>query len=254
MINFIIFISVFGALILLMFHLINGQFEVQKTETLKKPSKTDLKGIYSDISIKPYGCFSSVDEKFFQKRINYTKSGLLDSGIIISDTNQDKEIGDLINKVIELGFDKYGYHLIHTFGGNYSGMGIKEIAVLAKLMGYNFISVYKPTPTTRGKIYLSYSPPMNKQLEFNASQSEYDKNLAVSDLPGHTLTPKLNNYTNELENEPGKELSCGYTCLKNGKPLVYDDNGVSKHYMCGSVGYPEIKTPARFAVYQITER
>jgi hypothetical protein len=252
----LLFIVVFGTLIISMFQLINSQFkpEEKKVGSFKKPRKTDLRGIYSDISIKPYGCFSSLDEKFFQKRINYTKDGLLDSGIIISDTNQDNDIRDLIDRVIELGFDQYGYHLIHTFGGDYSGMSIKEIAVLAKLLGYNFISVYKPTETTRGKIYLSYSPPMNKQVDFDASKQEYNNSIAKSDLPGHTLTPKLNNYTNEIDKTAGKELSCGYTCLRNGKPLVYDDNGTSRHYMCGSVGYPDIKTPTRFAVYQITER
>ena len=69
----------------------------------------------------------------------------------------------------------------------------------------------------------------------------------------YTLTPSLNNYTNETEKAPGKELSCGYPCMPNGKPETFVENNVVKQYMCGSVGFPTIKTPSRFAVYKIVE-
>jgi hypothetical protein len=249
--NFVLFVGLFGASLILCFYLINRQFKLNETDLFVKPRITDLTGIYSNISLKPYGCFSRLDEKFFQKKINYSKNGLLDSGRIISDTNQDRDIHDLINEVIKIGFGKYGYYLINKFSRNYSGMDIKEIGILAKLAGYNYLSVYKLNETTRGKIYLSYSPPMNSQVDYTANTAEYNKSLNVSDLPGHTLTPKLNEFTNELENAKGKELACGYTCLTDGKPLVYDDNGIKRHYMCGSVGFPDIKTPTRFAVYQL---
>ena len=67
------------------------------------------------------------------------------------------------------------------------------------------------------------------------------------------LTPKLNNYTNEEEKAPDKELSCGYPCLSDGDPEIFNDNDTKRQYMCGSVGYPNIKTQIRFAVYKIVE-
>jgi hypothetical protein len=249
--NFVLFVGLFGASIILCFYLINRQFKLTQNELFVRPRITDLTGVYKNISLKPYGCFSRLDEKFFQKKINHAKNGLLDSGKIISDTNQDRDIQDLINQVIKIGFKKYGYYLINRYSGNYSGMSIKEIGTLAKLAGYNYISVFKLTEKTRGRIYLSYSPPMNSQVDYTANSTEYNDNLAISDLPDFSLTPKLDNFTNEKENAPGKELACGYTCLTDGKPLVYDDNGTKRHYMCGSFGFPEIKTPARFAVYQL---
>jgi hypothetical protein len=95
---------------------------------------------------------------------------------------------------------------------------------------------------------------MDSQIDFNASSSEYNQNVSKSDLPKYTLTPKLNNYTNEEENAAGKEFSCGYPCLPGGNPMTFTENGVTKQYMCGSVAYPNIRTPPRFAVYKITER
>ena len=92
---------------------------------------------------------------------------------------------------------------------------------------------------------------MDDQVPFNSPK---ENNYTVSDLPNYTLTPKLNNYTNEEEKAPGKEMSCGYPCLPNNKPLTFVENGITKQYMCGSVGYPDIKTPPRFAVYKIVER
>jgi hypothetical protein len=61
-------------------------------------------------------------------------------------------------------------------------------------------------------------------------------------------------YTNENENASGKELSCGYPCFKDKKPDTFIENGVEKQYMCGSITFPTIKTPPRYAVYQIYEK
>ena len=36
--------------------------------------------------------------------------------------------------------------------------------------------------------------------------------------------------------------------------MVFTENGEVKQYMCGSVGFPDIKTPSRFAVYKIAEK
>ena len=129
-------------------------------------------------------------------------------------------------------------------------MNIHEIGVLAKLAGYNYISVYKLNEMTRGNIYLSYSPPLDNQVDTNEN---YQKSLTKPE--SYTLTPKLNQFTNEIEKAEGKELSCGYPCLKNGKdPFTFKENGVVKQYMCGSTGFPDIKTPTRFAVYRIAEK
>ena len=110
------------------------------------------------------------------------------------------------------------------------------------MAGYNYLSVYKINETTRGKIYLSYSPPMDELMDNKLTKSEK-----------YTLTPVLNKYTNELEKAPEKELSCGYPCMSGDKPETFVENGVVKQYMCGSAGYPTIKTPSRFAVYKIVE-
>ena len=238
----LLFIIIFGVLAVVLFHSINRQFKTPN-ETVKvvKPRKTDITEIYKDISLQPVGCFSSLDEKFFLKQINvYSKTAVLDSGIII---DSDKDISSLIKKVIDNGFDQYGYSMIHKYNDTFKQMSIIELGILGKLAGYNFLSIYKIDETTRGTVYLTYSQPMDKQ-------SDKLESLTKSDLPEYTLTPGINEYTNEQEKAAGKQLSCGYPCLSNGKPLIVDN----KQYMCGSVGFPNIKTPTRFAVYRIVEQ
>jgi len=207
------------------------------------PRKTDLTEIYKDITLQPYGCFSSLDEKFFSKQINpYSKNSVFDSGILI---NNDSDIRQLIQQVINNGFDKYGYNILNKYESipdGYKKMNIIEIGILGKLAGYNYLSIYKIDETTRGRIYLTYSPPMDDDI---------DGNIIKTDLPGYTLTPKINKYTNEEEKAPGKELSCGHPCMSNDQILKYDSD---KQYMCGSTAYPNIKTPSRFAVYHIKEK
>jgi hypothetical protein len=215
---------------------------------VKRPSINQLTEYYDGIGIEPYGCFSSLDQKFFQKEYNeYTKS--TDSLLILDNT--DKDIQRLIVNVINNGYDIYGFKMLRKYDPDkYHNISIEEVAVLGKLSGYNYISVFKFDEQSRGKMYLSYSPPMDKIL------SQFDeKNLSKSDRPHDTLTPKLDNYTNEEERAPGKELSCGYPCHRDGKPITFKDpDGTVRQYMCGSVGYPNIKTPARFSVYKIVEK
>jgi hypothetical protein len=73
----IIYISLLGIIIYKLFDLINHQFKnkeitiPEKQENKVRPKKTDLNEIYKDISLKPYGCYSSLDEKFFLKKINF---------------------------------------------------------------------------------------------------------------------------------------------------------------------------------------
>ena len=261
MIYLIIFIIILGTLLFKLFDLINAQFRTKEVKKIPSvvPNKTDLSEIYKDISLQPYGCFSSLDEKFFLKQINpYSKGTVFDSGIIISENKRASDMNDLLQKVIKNGFDIYAYSMINKYSNDPDGysknMSIIEIGVLGKLAGYNYLSVYKLDENTRGKIYLTYSPPMEIELGFDYTKDDYNKNVTKSDLPDYTLTPKLNNFTNEKEKAQGKELACGYPCMPNDKPMTFDDKGVTKQYMCGSVGYPDIKTSPRFAVYRITEK
>jgi hypothetical protein len=236
----------------MLFNSINKQFKT--TDVIQQ--QNNLNDIYKDIGLEPYGCFSSLDEKFFLKKLNkYSKNNVIDSGIIISDTNAADDTRELIKKVKNNGFDLYAHHIFNKYDsmpdGYNKNLSILELGVLGKLAGYNYLSIYKLNENTRGKVYLTYSPPLDDDLEINES---YEKSLSKSDLPGYTLTPKLNNYTNEKEKDPKKELSCGYPCLPYDKPLTFEENGVTKQYMCGSFGYPDIKTPTRFAVYKIIEK
>jgi hypothetical protein len=265
MIYLILFVVILGTILFKLFDMINVQFKssIKQQDNLiipitKIPTKTQLTEIYKDITIEPYGCFSSLDEKFFLKQMNpYNNKNIFDSGIIISEDKRTDDMRELIQQVINNGFDQYGYSMLHKYDNDPDGysknMNIKEIAVLGKLAGYNYLSVYKLDENTRGKIYLTYSPPMDKQLGYNTTKEEYTRNLTQSENT-YTLTPKLNNYTNEQEKAPGKELSCGYPCLPYNKPMTFVEKGITKQYMCGSVGYPDIKTPPRFAVYQIIEK
>jgi len=205
---------------------------------IKKPY--DLTENIKDIKLQPYGCFNNLDEKFFQKQMNpYTD--FIDSLVII---NNDNDIKALIAKVMNNGYDIYAFKIINKYKDDYKNISVEEIAILGKLSGYNYLSIYKINKNTRGKIYLSYTPPMD-----GLSNNKFSE----SDISDYTLTPKLNNYTNEIEKTPGKELSCGYPCLSDNKPETFIQKGVTKQYMCGSVGYPTIKTPTRFAVYKIIE-
>jgi hypothetical protein len=260
MIIIFFFVIIFGVILFTLIKNVNSQItevkndnelnKVDKLDNLKLvPSKTDITEIYNDIYLEPYGCFSLLDEKFFQKQINiHSKIKTYDSGIIIKN-NQD--IKTLVNRVINNGFDTYGYHIIRKYNGDFNKTTIVELGILGKLAGYNYLSVYKIGLHARGNVYLTYSPPMDKQLTYNADSKIYKDNLSVSDHPDYTLTPKLNNYTNEQENTPGKELSCGYPCLDGDKPIMF---GKDKQLMCGSAAYPNIKTPTRFSVYRISEK
>ncbi len=251
MVTYLIYLIVFGIILISLFGFINSQFtqsstKPKNTKSTKNPApikthKTDITELYKDIHLESYGCFTSLDEKFFTKQIN---DETVDSGTIIS--NQ-AELKQLIKRVIDNGFDIYGYKMMYK-----DDISLIEIGILGKLAGYNFLSTYTLDKTKFGKFYLTYSPPMNNDLDINVSDEEYNKNISKGN--GYTVTPKLNNYTNIDENAPGKELSCGYPCLSKGNPITFDEKGEIKQYMCGSVGFPNIKSPVQFAVYRISEK
>jgi hypothetical protein len=236
-------IAIIGLIIIIFYNSFNVKQPEIKNEfnLVQKPSAYQLTEYYKDIKLQPYGCFSELDEKFFQKQLNiYTNS--YDSLLIINDDTADIDIKALVAKVLDNGYDIYAFKILHKYQSGYQKISIEEIGILGKLAGYNYLSVYKINKSTRGKVYLSYSPPMDELTDGKLTKSL-----------DYTLTPGLNNYTNETEKAPGKELSCGYPCMLDDKPETFVENGKIKQYMCGSVGFPTIKTPSRFAVYKIVE-
>ena len=212
---------------------------------------TAKKVINGRLRLKPYGCFTNIKDKFFKKKINpYSDYKMFDSGIVI---NNNYDIKKLINKIIINGFDIYGHKLLKKYhSGDYSNITIEELGYITKFLGYEYISIFKTKLHTRGNIYLTYSPPLD--INLSEFQDEYTKYISKTDLKDYKLLPKLNNYKNETEYKSTKELSCGYPCLSNGEPEIYkNQDGSISQYMCGSVAYPTIKTPPRYAIYKIVE-
>jgi hypothetical protein len=231
----VLFVLLFGMVLYVSFKMLN------KNPTSVGTYPTFYQTV-SNISIEPYGCFSNLEEKFFEKQVNmYSKKGIPDSGIIISRHRTDHDMRDLLDQINENGFGLYANTIFKKYNSvGYNKMSIIEIAVVAKLAGYNYLSIYKIDQHTRGKIILSYSPPLD---------NIQTKKLTASDLPNYTLTPPINGYTHEEARDPGKVLACGYSCVENDKEDTFGDG--KNVYMCGSVAYPNIKTPPRYAVYKI---
>ena len=217
-------------------------------EVVHVPKITDTNEYYNDIRLEPYGCFTNVKDKFFTKKINpYSKLKVMDSGLFLS---EEKDFSDLVKTVIKNGYDIYGNDIMNKYHGKtYNDITIQEMGVLGKLAGYNYLSIYKNNPQDRGKVYLTYSPPMEIALPDKYTQDEYSKNLSKTDLPGYEVTPSKDGYTNERELASGKVLGCGYPCSNN----TFTKDNKEYQYMCGSAGYPNIKTPPRYSVYHIKE-
>ena len=260
MIEFIIFFLVFVLLIIFLFRKVSSKSKLSNVIT--SHHKKHFNDAITDIKLEPYGCFSNLKGKFFLKKINpYSRISKFDSGIIISDTHQERDVLELIKQVIDNGYDLYGTKIykkyFHT-PDKFKYITIEELGALGKLAGYNYLSIYKIDKLEKGSVYLTYSPPMDTAITdsvgMDYTQEQYDKNLTKSDLSTYTLTPKLNKYTDEEKREPEKELSCGHPCLPFGEPMTFKDSkGDIRQYMCGSVAYPNIKTPPRYAVYKIVE-
>ena len=220
--------------------------------SVKKPNVNDLNEYYKDIKIEPYGCFKNIDEKFFQKQIN-PYDGKTDSMYVVKQNENEIDIKNLLIKVINNGYDIYGYNIIDKYKKGYKHITIQEIAILGKLAGYNYLTIFKINLEERGTVYLTYSPPMDDNLPLNFTEEQYKNNLSKADFK-YTLTPKVNEYTNEIDKIEGKELSCGYPCFSEGDPQTFtDDKGKQRQYMCGSIGYPNIKSDSKYSVYKIVE-
>ena len=192
--------------------------EKQKRNLITDPDK--------DIKLEEYGCFSNLEEKFFYKKINpYSKLKIFDSGIVL---NENKDYLNLTEQVKANGFGKYSDKIIKKYP-DLTKISLQEISALALLAGYSYISIYKNSPTEIGKVYLTYSPPMDKHNIYGwFNDKDYKKYTSKPDLPDHSLTK-------------GNSDVCGHPCNDGS------------NYMCGSIVYPNIKTPPQFAVYHIVE-
>jgi hypothetical protein len=180
------------------------------------------------IDIEPIGCFTNIYDTFFSSCINpFSKNETTDSGIIL--TKYPKDFSDFINRAIKNGFSTYGNELLNRYKDNFN-LSLIELATLGYINGYYYMSV--ANFEGKNEIFFSYSPPLNGNDQ-----------LEKPDLPFKQITG-INGYTNEVENAPGKELSCGYPCSTN-------DTNQKNVYTCGSILYPNIKTPPRYSVYKI---
>lgn len=242
----VIFFVFFTILLVKLFHFINND---PNTSEIKSNSK---KPNFKKITIEPYGCFINLKEQFFQRSINpYSKTNEYDAGIIITDNPKNKQLKNLIIKVIENGYDKYGNEILKKYDkGGYEALGITDIAILGKLDGYDYLSIYKngPSDSEGVRIYLTYSPPMVNRTEnvygYDYNKEEYESLLTKQViLKNIKLNPKIGEKDVEV---------CGYPCLINNKPDTYiDSKGVKRQYMCGSVNYPDLRSDETYAVYKI---
>jgi hypothetical protein len=213
------------------------------------------------ITIEPYGCFTNLKNQFFQERVNpYSKDkNLIDSSYYFTESGKTKALRRLILDVIKNGYSTFGNEMLKKYdtqGGN-KNISLLEFAKLGKLAGYNYISVAKSDINSLNvtKAYFTYSPPTTSSALYkytsNYSNEDFNSILTQTDLPEYTLTPKLNNYSSDIS-EKDKELACGFPCITFGQPETFNDpNGTVRQYMCGSINYPTLKTPERYAVYKI---
>ena len=227
-----LFIFTFATALFVLFSAVDSQFKDEKKfekklekELKQKPSVSDVSEIHKDIYLEPYGCFSSLDTKFFASKINDDK---YDTGLILRNNDDIKR---LVEKIIADGYDIFGNRLMRKYNNNYDNINIIELGILGKLSGHNYISVFSYDENRRGNVYLTYSPPMDRQVSYEPNDSKFKEHLSKSDAPDLSLTKN-------------KDIKvCGYSCIG-------DSNG----FMCGSVGFPDMSAPTRFAVYRIAER
>jgi hypothetical protein len=215
-------------------------------DSFRKPVASQLSNYYKDIKIKPYGCFKDLEDKFFLRQLNpYSTNKVYDSAYVISETSLQSDIKTLVYMAINNGYDIFGFQFLHKYP-DFKNIKIQDIAVLGKLNGYNYLSISKSNPQSSGKMYLTYSPPLNVSLSYDYSQKDYESALSQPEK-GYTLTPLVNNYRSIKENN-NKELSCGYPIEGD----IFNDNGQKRQYMGGSYDYSI--GLSYYSVYEITER
>jgi hypothetical protein len=178
-----------------------------------------------DITVKPYGCFKDIDERFFIRKLNpFSKVKIFNSVFVISENSMQKDFQTLFDEITQNGFGEYALKQ-----KNKNSFTLQELGALCLYAGYSYMSIFKTGLDGNMRIYFSYSPPMNKlNITGQFNQKEYNKYLLKSDL----------NYSLKFSSS---ETMCGYPC-----------NSKNPDYYCGSLNYPNIKSPTTFAVYSVS--
>ncbi len=198
----ILFFLFFMIILTRLFKVKHKEASVLPINTVKKPNKHRLTEILKDIKLEPYGCFINIREHFFLKQINsYSTHSIYDAGIFVPSVKMNEELKTIILKLINNGFDEYGYHILNKYpDDNFVNIKLIELATIGKLSGYSFISVCQLEPSGPKNILWSYSAP----LEIETDNPDNMKMLKPDF--NYTLIPGIDKYTNEIENTPGKEL------------------------------------------------
>ena len=234
----------------------------QENNFFGAPAKVDN---IDSIKIEPYGCFVNLKNQFFKETVNpYSKDqNQISSSYYFTESEKTKSLRRLILDVIKNGYTTFGNKMLQKYDneGGTKNISLLEMGKLGKLAGYNYMSVLRSPSDAEGtiyKAYFTYSPPTISSALYrfnsNYTNKDFESILTDSDLPNHTLTPKLNNHISQISEDPSdqKELACGFPCITYGEPETFvDTQGVVRQYMCGSVNYPTLKTPEHYAVYKL---
>ena len=184
----------------------------------------------TQIIIKNYGCFKDLDERFFVKKFNPFDSTKISSSAFVisntSDTTFSFDFERLFDKITTNGFGKYIISLKKKYSiDNYKNISVPELGILAIFSGYMYISICKESLDGLPLIYFTYSPPMNKyNLNGQFSPKELELYTTKPDFPMKSLNTS-------------SQEGCGFPCSNDS------------NYNCGSINYPNIKSPVTFAVY-----
>lgn len=184
----------------------------------------------NEVDIVPVGCYINILDYYFLSCINPFSgdNSLPDNGLTINKYPED--VLAAINQASVNGYTELADSISGRFNNN--TLNVRDFGLLGYLCGYKFMSI--TNNENKNTVFFSYSEPLKNQTS-----------PAKPDLP-FTLRPGPNGVTNELDNVPGRELSCGNVCV----PETSSDG---KGYTCGSILYPTIRTPPRYSVYRLVK-
>ena len=225
----IFFLIIFGTLVYKNSHFAETSvddiinYKQEAADLAFKQHITKIHDLDKDISLEQVGCFGNLYNKFFLRKINpFNTRKDFDSGLSISQNTLNEDYLRILDIVTNNGFGDFAKKFKSKYSNNYSKVPLQQIAALALFSGYSYISISKFDENTIEEIYFTYSPPMDRHnITGNFSESEMKKYLSSSDIS-----------MNE----------CGFTC------------GDGSKYYCGSTNHPNVKSPAKYAVYRIIEK